>query len=319
MKKFSLSFAFSKSFSQIGNTLVMSVATILALMGSLVMLGSVGLLQYTVEVNLADLSTQGQAAIFLQSDCTDDEILLVQGALDGYVQSGQLESYKFVSKEAALHEEMERFRDYPQLFHSLQTGENPYRDSFELDAGESGEIASVIEDLQKFALTRSSEEGGDVTFTPVASYALHDTATDTVQNVMSVIRNVGLVLFTALLMGGLFILINTVRLAIFGRSQELAVMRYVGATQEFIKAPFLMQGLVLGFFSSAAAFGVQWYLYEKCLAYVGNTFPLITLIPFEYLWYYVLAAFLFVGVLVGFVGGALSTACYLRDGYRFRS
>jgi cell division transport system permease protein len=319
MKKFSLSFAFSKSFSQIGNTLVMSIATILALMGSLVMLGSVGLLQYTVDVNLADLSTKGQAAIFLQSDCTVEDIAQVQKTLDEYVKDGSLKAYTFVSKEEALRAEMERFRDYPQLFHSLQTGENPYRDSYMLEAGESGEIVSVIEELKKFSLTRSSEEDDSITFTPVVNSALHDTATDTVQKVMKVLRTVGFAIFTALLLGGLFILINTVRLAIFGRSRELAVMRYVGATGAFIKAPFLMQGLVLGFFSSAAAFGVQWYLYEACLTYVGNTFPLITLIPFEYLWYYVLAAFLFVGLLVGVIGGALSTACYLRESYRSQS
>lgn len=313
MKKFSLSFAFSKSFSQIGNTLIMSLATILALVGSLVMLGSVGLLQHTVEINLADLTTNGQAVIFLETDCTEGELDQVRTVLDNYLKEGYLTEYTFVSKEEALRSEIERFKDYPQLFQSLQTGQNPYRDAFELTAADENSIADIVKNLGGLSLTRTTEEGEIIPYAPVANAAFQDIATDTLEGVTRVVRTIGLVLFTALLLGGLFILINTVRLAIFGRSQELAVMRYVGATRAFITAPFLMQGFVLGFFSSAAAFGLQWYLYEKVTAYIATRYSMITLSSFESLWYYILAAFLFVGLLVGFVGGALSTACYLRE------
>ena len=79
-----------------------------------------------------------------------------------------------------------------------------------------------------------------------------------------------------------------------------------------------MQGLVLGFFSSAIAFGIQWYLYEKVTAWAQTVFPMITILSFEYLWYYILAAFLFIGLLVGFMGGVLSIACYMRESDRSR-
>ncbi|MBO5779080.1 MAG: permease-like cell division protein FtsX [Clostridia bacterium] len=313
MKKFSLSFALSKSFSQIGKTLIMSIATILALTGSLVILGMVGLLQYTVDVNLADLTTEGQAVIFLQSDCTESEVEQVRVVLENYRKEGYLSEYTFVSKEEALREEIDRFKDHPQLFQSLQTGLNPYRDAFELTAAESDDITNIIENLYGLSLVRVSEGGENVPFAPVANAAFHSTAIDSIDTVMSVLRAAGLVLFTVLLLGGLFILINTIRLAVFGRSQELAVMRYVGANRAFMTSPFLMQGLVLGFFSSIAAFGIQWYLYEKAIAYLGAQYAMITLSPFASLWYYILAAFLFVGVLVGLVGGALSVACYMQE------
>lgn len=313
MKKFSLSFAFSQSFSQIAHTAVMSIATVFALIGSLLVLGTVGLLQYTVNVNLADLSTEGEAVIFLQSDCTEGEIEQVRTVLQNYQQEGYLSSCTYVSKEEALRSEMEKFKDYPQLFQSLQTGENPYRASFKLTAAEKDSLPEIIERLQGLSLTRTNEAGESMPFAPIATVAFHDTAIDTIENVMSVVRTAGMVLLTVLLLGGLFILINTVRLAIFGRRQELAVMRYVGATRAFITAPFLMQGLVLGFFSSAAAFGLQWFLYEKLTAYISANYRMITLMPFESLWYYILAAFLFVGLLVGLIGGILSTSRYLRE------
>ena len=313
MKRFSLSFALSKSFAQIGHTFIMSFATVLALVGSLVILGSVGLMQYTVAINMEDLSSQGKAVVFLQSECSEADVEQVRGCLEELKNSGELSDYSFISKEDALIAEMDRFKDYPQLYQSLQMGENPYRDSFELTVTDGKRVADVVDDLQKYTVPRISETGEEVAFAPVANGVFHDVATDTIKGIMQTVRIIGLVLFTVLLLGGLFILINTVRLAIFDRSQELAVMRYVGATRAFMTAPFLVQGLELGGGSSIAAFGIQWFLYEKVFAYLSAHYSMITLISFEYLWYYILASFLFVGVLIGVVGGALSTAYYLPE------
>jgi cell division protein FtsX len=237
----------------------------------------------------------------------------IRAVLENYKKEGYLSEYTFVSKEKALRDEIDRFKDHPQLFQSLQTGLNPYRDAFQLTVAESENIANIVENLQGLSLVRLSDSGENVSFTPVANAVFHTTATEAIDTAMRVIRVAGLVLFTVLLLGGLFILINTIRLAVFGRSQELAVMRYVGANRAFMTTPFLMQGLVLGFFSSVAAFGIQWYLYEKVCAYLSAGYPMITLSSFASLWYYILAAFLFVGVLVGLVGGALSVACYMQE------
>ena len=312
MKRFSLSFALSKCFMQIGHTFIMSFATVLAMVGSLLMLGTVSLIQYTVSYNMADLSTPNQAVVFLHTDCTDTDVEQVRFLLEELKNDKELSSFTFVSKEEALLTEMERFKEYPQLYQSLQIGDNPYRDSFELTAADHERVADIVEELQKFTVSRSTE-GEEKPFAPIANAVFPDVVTETAESVMRTVRTIGLVLFTLLLLGGLFILINTVRLAIFDRSQELAVMRYVGATRAFMSAPFLVQGVVLGGGSAIAAFGIQWHLYEKIAAYIGATYSMITLISFEYLWYYILASFLFVGLLIGLVGGALSTVYYLPE------
>lgn len=313
MRKFSLSFAFSQGFSQIVKTAIMSIVTVLVLSGCLLILGSVGLLQANVDENLSDLSTEGEIVVFLQFDCTETEIGQLNAILENYRREGLVEQFTYVSKEDALRSEMIKFKDYPQLFQSIQSGENPYRASYAIAVGEDGDVPKLMERLRGVMLTRTDESGQGQPFAPIANLVSHTDAIETVEEVMGTIRTAALVLLVILLIVGLFILMNTVRLAIFSRRQELAVMRYVGATRSFMTAPFLVQGVLLGFFSATAAFFLQWLFYGKLTDYLAEQYNLLTLLSFDQVWYYLLAAFLFVGLLVGTVGGILSTGRYLRD------
>lgn len=313
MKKFSLSFAFSQSFSQIAKTFIMSLATVVVLTGCMLVLGTAGLLQYNVDENLTDLSSEGEVVVFLQTDCTDNEIKQVNALLDNYRKDGLLEKFTYVSKEEALQSEMTKFEDYPLLFQSIQTGENPYRASFAIRVGEDRDIPELLERLQGVALTRTDASGQAQPFAPIANLVSHSEAIQTIDELMGGIRSVALALSAVLFLLGVFVLINTIRLAIFSRRQELAVMRYVGATRSFMAAPFMMQGLVLGFISAIAAFFLQWFFYGKMTAYLAEHYQLVTFVSYDAVWYYLLASFLFVGLLVGAVCGVLSTGRYLRD------
>ncbi len=313
MKKFSLSFAFAQSFSQILKTAVMSIATVLVLTGCFLVMGSMGLVRANVEDNLSDLTTEGEVVAFLQSDTTEAEIGQVKIILETYQREGLLERFTYLSKEEILRDEMIKFEDYPLLFQSIQTGENPYRASLSITVGESGDIPALMERLRGITLTRADAEGKGIPFTPVANVVSHADAVETVKELTGGLQTGALILLLILLVLGLFILMNTVRIAIFSRRQELAVMRYVGATRFYIVAPFAVQGLLLGTFSAVAAFFLQWYAYGKCTAYLAEQYSLLTLLSFDAVWYYLLAAFLFAGLLVGAVGGMLATGRYLRE------
>lgn len=313
MKNFSLSFVISQGFSQILKTAIMSIVTVLVLAGSLLVLGSVGLFQFNVDENLAELSAEGDVVIFLQADCTDAEIGQVETLLESYRQEGLIHSYTYESKEDALRSEMIKFGDYPELFQSIQAGNNPYRPSFAVRIGQKDDIALLLQRLQGVTLTRAGQSGEGVPFHPVANAVTHTEAVETVEEIVGGIRSAAIVLLVILLTVGLFVLMNTVRLAIFSRRKELAVMRYVGATRSCLTAPFIVQGLALGFLSAVLAFFLQWLLYGELTDYLSEQYGLLTLLSFDSLWYYLLAAFLFVGLFVGAVGGALATGRYLRD------
>lgn len=313
MKKFSLSYAFSRSLGGITRTFVMSIATLLLLTCFLLVLGSWGLFGYNVDANLSSISGEGQAVVFLQSDCTDLEIDQMRALLDSYQQEGLLREYQYVSAADALNSELAKLEDYPQLYQSLQTGTNPYRPSFEISAASGEKLPELLTRIEGISLTRMDENGQGAAFVPVATITSHQSAADATEAILDTMRVGVMILLLVLLLICLFVLINTVRLAIFSQRHELAIMRYIGATRAFLTAPFLLHGVVLGFVSAAVAFFLQWLSYQKLTAYLSENYQMITLQSFDSVWYYLLAAFLFVGMFVGLIGGMLSTGRYLRE------
>ena len=100
---------------------------------------------------------------------------------------------------------------------------------------------------------------------------------------------------------------NTIKLAMFDRREEIAIMKMVGATNGFIRWPFVFEGLLLGLFSAVIAFGLQWLLYTAVARGIGtsDSLQILTVIPFEQIWQPVALVFLGAGILVG-VGGSLT-------------
>ena len=105
----------------------------------------------------------------------------------------------------------------------------------------------------------------------------------------------------------MFIISNTIKLTTFDRRDEIAIMRMVGATNGFIRWPFVYEGFMMGLLGAVIAFFSQWGLYEAVTRGVDNndTLQLIHVIPFQELWVPVAVVFAAAGILIG-VGGSLS-------------
>ena len=128
---------------------------------------------------------------------------------------------------------------------------------------------------------------------------------------MITVRNVATVVCVALIailfVVSVFIISNTIKLTTFDRRDEIAIMRMVGATNGFIRWPFVYEGFMLGLLSAVIAFLLQWGLYEAVAQGVdtNDTLQLIRIIPFRELWPVVAGTFAGAGILIG-VGGSLS-------------
>ena len=107
---------------------------------------------------------------------------------------------------------------------------------------------------------------------------------------------------------------NTIKLATFTRREEIAIMRMVGASNAFIRCPFIIEGLVLGLIGSLLAFGIEWALYSLLINEVvgGVAAALISLLPFSAVMWPLLIAFTGIGVIVGVVGGSSAIRNYLK-------
>ena len=131
--------------------------------------------------------------------------------------------------------------------------------------------------------------------------------------VSQAIRVSGIVLIVFLAGAELFIISNTIRLTVFARRREIQIMKYVGATNGFIRWPFLFEGMIIGLVGSGIASAVLWELYKAMLneaAAAGLLFiPFIGLYPFMM---HVTLLLLAAGVFIGMIGSAISIRKYMK-------
>lgn len=115
-------------------------------------------------------------------------------------------------------------------------------------------------------------------------------------------------------MVSLFIISNTIKLTTFDRREEIAIMKMVGATDSFIRWPFVFEGLLLGLFGAVIAFGLQWLLYSAMANGISSsdTMQLLEVVPFLNIWKPVAAIFAGAGILIGIGGSLMAIRRFLK-------
>ena len=185
-----------------------------------------------------------------------------------------------------------RYED-DELFQGLPDENFPHR--FAIDLKDIGRMSQTKADLEALP-----EIG------PGNVNAYEDEAAGfiTIRNVAGIVC---VVLIAVLFLVSVFIIANTIKLTTFDRRDEIAIMKMVGATNGFIRWPFVYEGFLLGLFSAVIGFFLQWGLYEAVARSVAtnDTINLISVVPFETMWEYVAVIFAGAGMLIG-VGGSLS-------------
>jgi cell division transport system permease protein len=109
-----------------------------------------------------------------------------------------------------------------------------------------------------------------------------------------------------------FIVSNTIKLAMHNRRHEINIMKYVGATNAFIRTPFVLEGVIIGLSAAFISFAGQWIIYVYLLQPLVANLSFITTVPFSELWPVIAAYFGGIGLLVGLVGSTFSINKYLK-------
>ena len=293
MKLSRLGYLIKSGFTGIFSHGLMSFATVTITMACLIIMGSFGLLVVNINEMLADLESENEVVAFIDENLTEEEARAIEPLIEAVPNVAGAE---FMSRAEA----MENFQeDYdPELFDSLD--ESAFRHRYIIH----------LTDISLTAQTKTDLEAVD----GVADVNVHlDYAQGfiTARNIVSI---VSLALIVILIIVSFFIMTNTIKLATFTRREEIAIMRMVGASNGFIRCPFIVEGLVLGVLGSLLAFIIEWGLYSllrnKVMGGVAST--LISLVPFSAVMWPLLIAFLGVGILVGIFGGSSAIRNYLK-------
>lgn len=272
----------------------MSAASIGTVAVSLFVLGVFLILVLNMNRLASSLESQVQISVYLADDLkkADRDDL----ALDIKNMQG-IESIKFVSRDEAKERLAQRLGDQKYLLDALGE-QNPLPDAFELTVKQPDMVETAAKAIEKMPGVEAAKYGQDV-----------------VENLFAITRLMrifGVALMLLLAGATLFIISNTIRLTVFARRKEIAIMKYVGATDWFIRWPFLLEGIVLGFVGGIIAALVLRSFYAAMAAKIYDTLAFFPLMPQYPFMNYVAIAIILSGMAIGAIGSTISLKRFLK-------
>lgn len=295
MRKHDFSYFFGEGMRNMFSHGFMSFAAVGITVACLVVMGTFSLVAYNAQVQLQQLESEYEILAFVDESCDDAQTKAVGRAIE---QRDNVKECVFISKEEAMKSFEARYEG-DNMFQNLDP--EILRDRYAVyvdDLSISGKTAQdIFDNVEGVANVRVDEDiaGGFITLRNVASV-------------------VCIALIAILLLVSVFIISNTIKLTTFDRRDEIAIMKMVGATNRFIRLPFVVEGLVLGLVGGLVAFLLQFGLYSLIVGKIMSTMAagIITVLPFSSVALPLLLVFLGVGVLVGVFGGLTAIRNYLK-------
>lgn len=262
----------------------MSFAAIGVTVACLVIMGTFSLVAYNANENLKDLQKENAVLAFVDENLSDSEAKALQSKLEKIPGAADC---TFVSRQEARDSYVEQY-DEDDLYSNLDP--SIFRHRYVIHLTDAAQMQQVVSDLEA---------------TPGIVKVRAD---ETISNGFLTVRNVAslisIALIAVLLVISVFIISNTIKLTTFDRRDEIAIMKMVGATNGFIRLPFVVEGFSLGMIGAILAFGLEWLGYDAMIAKIGSVdaLQLFNFVPFQELLLPMVATFAAAGMFVGIVG-----------------
>lgn len=272
----------------------MSFASVTIIIACLLIMGSFSLLVVNVDAIIEKLESENEMLAFVDESYSESQARELEDSIRAVDNVAEVE---FVSRDQAMEEFKSEYDD-KTLFEGIESDVFRHR------------YVVFLDDISLMAETKQALEQ----VPGIADVSAQLEISQGFVTVRNVVGAVSLVLIIILFIVSVFIMSNTIKLTTFGRREEIAIMKMVGATNGFIRTPFIIEGLFLGIIGAAIAFFIQWGVYsliaEKVMQSIASGY--VSVIPFSVLAMPVAGVFLAVGVVVGAFGGTIAIRNYLK-------
>lgn len=272
----------------------MSFASIGTVAVSLLILGMFLIVVLNLNKMAASLESQVQISVYLHDDLKQKDIDRIEGKIKDFQG---IETITYIDKDKALERFKERLGDQKFLLTALGDT-NPLPNAFEVTVQRPDFVKTLSESISQINGVESAKFGQDVV--------------EHLFDLTRMVRLFGLGIMLVLAGATVFIISNTIRLTVFARRKEIAIMKYVGATDWFIRWPFLLEGMVLGFLGGAIATIILRGSYSAVTARVYDTLTFLPLIPEYPFLNYISIAILISGTFIGALGSTISLRRFLK-------
>lgn len=279
-----------QGFKNLWNNRLMSLASIGVLVSCMLLIGAAALLAVNVSSVVDELEDQSEAIIYLDDNTTEDDQARIRKAI---IATGKISTVEFVPKGEALSEMMSAMGDEGLLFEAYKE-DNNLPDSYRVTFDDVSDLESTVAAIENI-------DG-----------VLSVSAMTEVANVITGLKKMayvgGVVIIGLLIAVSLMIVGNTIKITVFSRRREVNIMKYVGATNGFIRLPFIVEGMSLGVISGAISYGLIYFGYDYFTKWVlsqkSEWFSMLVsgMVPFTAISHQLLIGFLGGGALIGIFG-----------------
>ena len=293
MGKHDFKYFFHEGLSNMFSHGFMSFAAVCVTVACLIIIGSFSMLLYNLNIMVAEVEQDAEILVYIDENYTEAEAKSVGSKINMIENVHQA---TFVSRQQALEEFVAK-QGNEAAFQGIQA--DVLRDRFIVTLEDNNRMKETVPMIEAVS-------GVDEVNAP---YRVAE-AFATVQHILRIVSAAVIIL---LLVVSLLIISNTVKLAMYDRRDEIAIMKMVGATNAFIRFPFVVEGFLLGMFGAAMAFFLEWGLYNALVSWIGkvDALNLLQFVPFAELLWPMMGTFGAAGLFVGIFGSFTSIRRFL--------
>lgn len=297
MKTGSIGYLTKEGFRNLKVNKLMSMASITVLFSCMFLMGFAYMVFVNIGSLVSDIESENVIMVYIEDDADSVEVVNLNTAI---MEVENVESCTFVGRDEAYEAILNDMGEASDYLRGLD--ENPLPDAYKVTVKDMKQFDSTVAKIQILDNVMRTRENSDLAGKLSA-----------MRNAVSYV-SIGIIFL--LLIVSLFIISNTIKITMFSRRLEISIMKSVGATNAFIRWPFMVEGMLLGIISGIVSLFTFWGLYEvavRYLARVSGIFSSGSLVDIKDHLLYILAAFMIIGVFSGVFGSANSIRKYLKE------
>ena len=296
MKMFKIRYAFSEAKKNVLRNGLMSVASLFTIASCLVILGVFAIISMNVNTFTDKIEDQCEVQLYINAGTSEERVSQIGEEISKI--PNVKEASLFTKEEMLSYAKNDMFGEDAELLSGFED-DNPFSDSYKIILESIENTGETVSELEKIADVEKVVNKQDIV--------------NMVMNLSKIIRRFSMAVMLVLLIIAVVIISNTVRLTVFNRRKEINIMKYIGATDRFIKGPFLLEGVIIGFCGAILAFLAVFWGYFALLKYVGNlSIGALELIGIWKITPVIALLFVFFGCVIGVLGSSISMRKYLH-------
>lgn len=296
MKLFKIRYALSEAKKNVLRNGLMSVASLFTIASCLVILGVFAIISMNVNSFTEKIEDQCEVQLYINSGTSAERVRKIGEEIANI--DNVKEASLFTKEEMLVYAKNDMFGEDAELLSGFED-DNPFSDSYKIVLNSIENTGATVSELEKIEDVEKVVNKQDIV--------------NMVLNLSKIIKRFSMAVMIVLLIIAIVIISNTVRLTVFNRRKEINIMKYIGATDRFIKGPFLLEGVIIGFFGALLAFLAVFWGYFALVKYVeGLSIGSLELIGIWSISPVIAVLFIFFGCVIGVLGSSISMRKYLH-------